>query len=218
MKNRILVLLAVSFLIWTVTSCAAKTISPTYNEIFENGLGLTSDQIEERYPQLTSSATESIYDKGRSVRWNFPEQEKLILDYSPKVGLNFLDDELVMMAYEFAFSDFKSAYQAVIDITNDIVKHYGNPISQSSDEQELMTRFETYEDFEEMLQEKFEEGDCITETTVWYLSEMDEEKNFVDENQNDQIEIIFFAAESGDVEIYLNVKDQKKILDYFYDR
>lgn len=210
MKKRFAFVLSVGLFLFT-SSCSKDSLSPSFSDIYEHGLGLTEEQFTDRYTQLDSSSTE-ITEKNGFIIWKFSEQNNLLSGYPAEVIASFWNGKLDSFKYNVIFSDYESAYPALITIASDVITYFGDPSPNWVDEQPL-NRFKKYDDFLFEVIRGIEDENIYTEGNHWLLSEENDEHDY-------RVDLGVQAFENGTVYVALSIYDWKGFSiynSYLYD-
>lgn len=137
--------------------------SLSYQDILENGLGLSESETVERYQIDESSVQKEERDSEET--WTLSEPEE-IMGQSATVFLNFEDDSLTGASFVISIdNDQELVWKTLTDIYKDMEDNLGDP-STHLDNQQPFDRYTDYAAFSEAIAPELETG-IYVEANNW---------------------------------------------------
>ena len=174
--------------------------SLSYQDILENGLGLSQSEVVSRY-----QIDESVIEKDQSAdkeSWTLAGQDNLLGDYSGSVILTFEEDSLTRANFCFSIdNDEQQTWQTLMDVYDDMLETLGEPSSNWTSQQPF-GRFEDYTDFQETVTPLLETEGMYTESNNWLLSEQTDSDG-ADANRA-ELSLSMFESGNSTVEVIVS--------------
>lgn len=137
--------------------------SLSYQDILENGLGLSESETVERY-QIDESSVQKEERDSEEI-WTLSEPEE-IMGQSATVFLNFEDDSLTGASFVISIdNDQELVWKTLTDIYKDMEDNLGDP-STHLDNQQPFDRYTDYAAFSEAIAPELETG-IYVEANNW---------------------------------------------------
>lgn len=166
-KIKILFCVLTSLLVLIISSCDTPSSSSNaalqYDDVLENGLGLSQSETVERY-QIDESSVQKEDHDGEEL-WTLSEPEE-VMGQPATVSLIFEDDSLTRASFVITIdNDPELVWKTLTDIYKDMNDKLGDP-SSHIDGQEPFGRYTDYETFSEVVDPGLNTG-IYTETNNW---------------------------------------------------
>ena len=166
-KIKILFCALTSLLVLAISSCDTSSSSSDaalkYDDVLENGLGLSQSETLERY-QIDEASTQKEERDGEEL-WTLPEPEE-VMGQPATVSLIFEDDTLTSASFVITIEDDPElVWKTLTAIYNGMHDKLGDP-SLHIDGQEPFGRYTDYETFSEVVDPALNTG-IYTETNNW---------------------------------------------------
>lgn len=187
-----------------LTGCSTTEEPPStihYDDVLENGFGLSVSETVERYQFDESTVIKEEKTEENREIWTLPTSNSVILGYPATISLTFDDGLLTHVDYLLNFdNENEETYEALIDLYNDVEKKLGEP-SDFWNNQKPFDRFSNFNSFEETVKPVIETDGIYMEGNNWLLSNPED----MGENGSEYVNLRLMMFESGSATIELLV-------------